>query len=506
MASTLWTAQDSQARSPIRPVVSFYNTPLSALHKVLAHYLKPLANSSIRLKDTNDFKQHLNTTGHPNFPYHTSLDIKSLYTSCDMKKSLSTTILHFQDKPNLLPPNISASTIQSLISFCLDNSYFEFNGQFYSQDTGGTMGSPLVVELAEIRVADVENTALTTYKDPPNTYRHFVDDGIGDFRDKSHADGFLSYLNSLTDDLQYTIEYPSHDGSLPYMDILIHADKSTSVYRKPTHTNLYVRYNSCAPSSSKDSVIRSLTRRAHILCSPQHLQKELDTVYTTSLQNGHPPDRVKRIMDSVKQKLENPNKLTLKQFNRQLKATTPSLTASFPFHPTITKKIKKSLASHDVKVTSSSGTTLRDLLTKTKTTPPPHLTPNVIYEISCNDCTATYNGQTNRPLIKRIKEHESHSRLHLHNPDDFSHNQSAPAHHSRTTGHKIAWDRTTILTTTRYKTQLDLTEHTAIKTRNPSLNRTDSAPTCSKLWDPIIPKIACTIKPRPAGISFPKKK
>ena len=82
------------------------------------------------------------------------------------------------------------------------------------------MGSPLVVELAEIRVADVENTALTTYKDPPNTYRHFVDDGIGDFRDKSHADGFLNYLNSLTDDLQYTIEYPSHDGSLPYMDIL----------------------------------------------------------------------------------------------------------------------------------------------------------------------------------------------------------------------------------------------------------------------------------------------
>ena len=107
-------------------------------------------------------------------------------------------------------------------------------------------------------------------------------------------------------------------------------------------------------------------------------------------------------------------------------------------------------ASHDVKVTSSSGTTLRDLLTKTKTTPPPHLTPNVIYEISCNDCTATYNGQTNRPLIKRIKEHESHSRLHLHKPDDLSHNQSAPAHHSRTTGHKIAWDRTTILITTRH--------------------------------------------------------
>ena len=119
--------------APIHPVVSFYNTPLSALHKVLAHYLK----------DTNDFKQHLNTTGHPNFPYHTSLDIKSLYTSCDMKKSLSTTILHFQCKTN----NISFTPayllpLSNLLYPCLDNSYFEFNGQFYSQDTRGTMGLP----------------------------------------------------------------------------------------------------------------------------------------------------------------------------------------------------------------------------------------------------------------------------------------------------------------------------------------------------------------------------
>ena len=122
--------------------------------------------------------------------YYMILDIKSLYTSCDIKKYLFTIILHFQDKSHFLPTYISLSTIQSLISFSLDNSYFELNGQFYSQDTGGTMGSSLMVELAKIRVANIENTALTTYKNPPNTYRHFVDDGIKDFRDKSHAEGF----------------------------------------------------------------------------------------------------------------------------------------------------------------------------------------------------------------------------------------------------------------------------------------------------------------------------
>ena len=99
---------------------------------------------------------------------------------------------------------------------------------------------------------------LTTYTDPHHlhrpspptqtlttyTYPHFVDDGVGDFNDIPPTDGFLKFLNSLTDDLQFTIEYPSEDGALPYMDILIHADKSTSVYRKPTHSN-----NCCAPSS-----------------------------------------------------------------------------------------------------------------------------------------------------------------------------------------------------------------------------------------------------------------
>ena len=72
------------------------------------------------------------------------------------------------------------------------------------------------------------------------------------------------------------------------MDILIHPDMS----------NLYVRYDSCASSSPKESVIRSLTRRAHILWSHQQLKMNW-TVYATCLQNNH-PDRMESIKDSVK--------------------------------------------------------------------------------------------------------------------------------------------------------------------------------------------------------------
>ena len=51
----------------IRPVVSFYNTPLQALHKALAHYLKPLAQNPLQLKgpDSSDFKQRMDSSLNP---------------------------------------------------------------------------------------------------------------------------------------------------------------------------------------------------------------------------------------------------------------------------------------------------------------------------------------------------------------------------------------------------------------------------------------------------------
>ena len=122
-----------------------------------------------------------------------------------------------------------------------------------------------MVELAEIRVADVENSALITYKDPSNTYRHFVDDGIGEFRDKSHANGSHNFL---TDDLQYTIEYPSHDISLPYLEILIYADKytlSTEKLHTPTSMSAKITVPLHPPKTmSSDTLQDEPTSYAHL--------------------------------------------------------------------------------------------------------------------------------------------------------------------------------------------------------------------------------------------------
>ena len=484
------TPKIHKVNCPIRPIVSFYNTPLIALHKTLAHYLKPLSNSNLRLKDSNDMIQILRSiTDTSSHSYFCSLDIKSLYTSCNMKHAQRIVKTKLHDHPSLLPSNISPTAFGTLISFCLDNSYFEYNNKFFAQNSGGPMGSPLTVELAEIRVTELETIALNTSPQPPSLYKHFVDDGFGVFRDKTHAESYLEYVNSLSSDLVYTIEHPSQDGSIPFLDILIHKDLSTSVYRKPTHTDTYTHYSTAAPQTTKDSLIRSLTRRAYNICSPQHLDLELTHVKSVLLDNGYPLNHINFIMHRTKKSLSKPKPPRTKAYN-----TLANI--SVPYYPALSKPLRQISDRHNISLTFTSNRNLRNMLTNTKTQPPPHTTRNVIYQIPCKDCNATYCGQTRRPLYLRLSEHQRFT----NNSKSFTSTDlqytSAVAHHAHTTGHTIDFKSTHILSSLTKSSQLDLTEHAAIKIICPSLNKLHSAPNINNQWTDLLPTIKNSFRPR----------
>ena len=77
---------------------------------------------------------------------------------------------------------------------------------------------------------------------------------------------------------------------LPFLDVLVHkhADHfSTSVYRKPMFTGLYMRWNSFSPSSRKANLIKCLTHRAVKLCSPVYLADGISNI-KIFLDNGFP--------------------------------------------------------------------------------------------------------------------------------------------------------------------------------------------------------------------------
>ena len=480
--------------NPIRPIVSFYDTPLSALHKQLSEVLKPLTLSDIRLKNSEDFLNKFKTHTDPEYSYYCSLDVKSLYTTCDMRKAVDTVMERLYKDPSILPPTITPEAIKSLLIFSLDNAYCEFDNKFYKQISGGPMGSPLTVTLAEIRVTDIEQQALSSSTRKPKQYYHFVVDGLGYFINRTHAEEFLQHLNSLAPDLEYTIDYPNDDGSIPFLDILIHSDNSTSIYRKPTNTNLYTHYSCATTMSSKESVVRTLTRCAYKLCSPHHLDDELQHLEVTFLSNGYPLQKIRQLMHTTIDRAKSNS-------SKSQSHTDSNLVASIPYFKSSASSLKKSLTRYDVSTSFHSNTNLKSLLSHTKSATPVFNVKNVIYKIPCGDCNQFYIGQTSRPLIKRIKEHEACFRLNNHTDSSTGNIKSAPVKHGRDNGHRISWKSTSILTTSDTKGQRNLLEHAAISTLKPDMNIQHKGPSVNSCWNPLLPNTS-TFKDIPANIEI----
>ena len=139
------------------------------------------------------------------------------------------------------------------------------------------------------------------------------------------------------------------------------------------------------------------------------------------------------------------------------------------------------------------------LLNTNKAPIPKSHTMNTIYKIPCKDCDEYYIGQTCRPIIKRIKEHEA---CHILNnfTDSIGNIKSAPAKHSHDMQHNIDWSNITILTTAVDRHQLNLLEHAAISTYNPPMNRQHKGPRVSPMWTPILNKITSDLSPTKADI------
>ena len=167
-------------------------------------------------------------------------------------------------------------------------------------------------------------------------------------------------------------------------------------------------------------------------------------------------------------------------------------------------KLKKSLARYEINTSFHSNTNLKLFLSHTKSTTPPCNVKNVIYKIPCGDCNQFYIGQTSRPLIKWIKEHEACFRLDNYTDGSTGNIKSAPAKHGRDIGHRISWKSTSILTSSDTKGQLNLLEHAAISTLKPDsdMNIQHKGPSVNSCWTPLLPNIAATFKAIYANIEI----
>ena len=158
------------------------------------------------------------------------------------------------------------------------------------------MGSPVSVVVAEIDMQNIEEQALATYSETLPLWLRYVDDTITAVHENK-IDEFHEHLNEQNTNIQFTKEI-EENGKIPFLDCLVTRENNTlrtTVYRKPTHTDRLLDQTSYNPTSHKATTVRTLTRRAQIVCdSDDSLTDEIKHLNTVFIKNNYNTDFIER--------------------------------------------------------------------------------------------------------------------------------------------------------------------------------------------------------------------
>ena len=258
--------------TPLRPIVSSCGSVTYGVAKELAKILKPrVGKSPHHVNSTQDFVEQAKHITLAPGECLSSYGVSALFISVPVDPALNI-IKDLLEKDHTLKERtvMEVSDIILLLEFCLKNTYFSFQDQFYAQVEGAAMGSPVSPIVANLYMGYLEQKALSTAPTPPRFWCRYVDDTFV-IHKEVNKQGFLQNINSVDPAIKFTVEDNKEDGPIPFLDTIVKPEAdgtlSITVYRKPTHTDQYLQWDSHHHFSAKFSVIHTLSHRASTVCS-----------------------------------------------------------------------------------------------------------------------------------------------------------------------------------------------------------------------------------------------
>ncbi|XP_030849793.1 uncharacterized protein LOC115927720 [Strongylocentrotus purpuratus] len=420
---------------PLRPIVSCIGSFAYNLSKYLAEILSPLTGlTEYTIPISSGFAELIAEQTIGTQERMVSFDVVSLFTNVPIEGACNATLQRLQSDSNLSTRTaLSPEQLTQLLEFVLRSTYFLYKGSYYEQTEGAAMGSPVSAVVANLYMESFEEEALDTcpLSCMLRVWKRYVDDTFI-IVPISETDKLLKHMNSLEPTIQFTSEIEC-EGKIAFLDTLVHRHDnhrlSTSVYRKPTHTDQYIAFDSHHPISVKRGLVKCLFDRAsRIVTSPQQPCKERTRVRSALSLNGYP----RRFIHNTKNRSSEPR-------DQKVYKTFTVL----PYIDGVSKQLKRRLESHGIRTVFRSDTTLRQQLTRPKDSIPPHRRDGIVYNIPCKGCDRSYIGEIARPIKERITEHKRDVRLRRTD-------NSAVAEHAWDNQHQPDWDGVQCLSQERH--------------------------------------------------------
>ena len=178
-----------------------------------------------------------------------SFDVSSLFTNIPLDETIKIRTDALYDNLESQPCTPTEVFVK-LVHSATSTAEFSFDNIIYRQIDGVEMGSPLGPALAKIFVGYWEEKLFSEISKPA-VYFRYVDDTCAIFRNDKGSEEFLSRLNNLHSSLRFTFE--EKNNSLFWLSMLnaLKTNYETSVYRKPTFTGQYLRWEFFSPMKRK---------------------------------------------------------------------------------------------------------------------------------------------------------------------------------------------------------------------------------------------------------------
>ena len=295
-------------------------------------------------------------------------------------------------------------------------SIFLFNAKVYKQIDGLAMGSPLAPLLANWFVAKIENDVLQNPTiQQPKFYRRYVDDIFAVFHCNKDKEIFFEHLNGAHKNLTFTMEEVSTSkNSLPFLDVEISISDNeyfeTTIYRKPTNTNVLINFQAMAPKKWKSALLKCFLNRAHKICSTKELiHNEVNNIRRIFKSNGYPEEFVDTTIAAYAKKLDDTTNETNNEAVSKVNAEEKKAYMVLPYVGKCSHKlhhrIRREVGQHGLEILPAFRTTKVQSYFSLKTMTPPLFRKDVVYKFECPcDKGAQYIGETERQLFMRVKD------------------------------------------------------------------------------------------------------
>ena len=337
------------------------------------------------------------------------------------------------------------------------------------------MGSPISPIVANLFMEDLEVQAINTSPNPPDLWKRYVDDTFTIIK-KANRSSFLEHINSINPNIQFSSKETWRDGSMTFLDILITPDEdgkpSTSLYRKPTHTDLYLQWDSHHTMPSKYSVVGTLYNKAKPICSSPQLLKE-QHLFQTLKRCKYPRWALNRVKIKSQVPTKNKNRSNSNHAG-QTNNKKQNVYMVVPYYRGLSESIKRSCRKYGVQVHFKGGLTIKNILMAPKDKDPILKKSGVIYRYKCDrvECDEEYIGESARTFAERFKEHQKAS-----SPINDYYN---------TSGHSVTMDNLSIVGREEENLMRTIKEALYIRVNNPFLNRNIGKYHLPHIWDEVL--------------------